>query len=241
MPSYRSIVIADGAVGYWRLGESAFANPALDEKANSNGVYTNTTGLTFSQTGILGAGANTAVRFVRTNSGFVEIPVVAANSVGDVFTLEAWIKRVTTGTLQGIFGADAAANPGMYIDAGDNWIVRSVTVADICISTVTLTDTSSFHHLVWTKNGASTVMYLDSSDVTGTITNQTIATASKYHIGVIDSTLFGDMIIDEVAIYPTVLSGSQVLAHYQAGTAAAVDDTPQVLSMQSHVFGHGVW
>lgn len=235
------MVIADGAVGYWRLGESLFANPAEDETGNSNGVYTNTTGLTFSQTGILGAGPNTAVRFILVNSGFVNIPIVAGNNFGDVFTIEAWIKRITTGNLQGIFGGPNASSAGMYFDGGNNWIVRSSSVADICTSTVTLSDTSSFHHLAWTKNAASTVMYMDGNDVTGVISNQTISSSGSYFIGEVDNSFFADMIIDEVAVYPTVLSGSKVLTHYETGIAQAVDETPQVLSMQSHVFGHNMW
>ncbi len=43
--------------------------------------------------------------------------------------------------------------------------------------------------------------------------------------------------LDEIAIYDKALSDARVIAHYQAAQSQA----PQVLSMQSHVFGHGVW
>lgn len=217
--SYSSTVLADGAVGYWRLGESAFAQAAVDAAGNQNGAFQNNTGWVFSQPGIPGAGGDTAITFTAANGNWILVTDVAAHHVGDVWTTEAWYKRTAAPAAQeNIFGSYNSGGPGMAIDAtGHIFLVKAAT-AIISTSTAAFTDITTFHHCVCTKNGATCKIYLDAVDVTGTVTNSTTTNSNQLMIG--SNVGFGNYAagtMDEVALYPTALSLATVQNHYALG------------------------
>jgi hypothetical protein len=76
-----------------------------------------------------------------------------------------------------------------------------------------------WHHLVVTKSGAASKLYIYGIDRTGTVTNLTmINTASTLILGAKNGTSeFLAATIDEFAVYNAVLSGATVLDHYKAG------------------------
>lgn len=219
--SYSSTVIADGAVGYWRLGESSSGSAAADAKGNSNGTYTNTGGITVGQTGIVGGAGGTAVKFASASTSYVSIPDVSAQHVGDTFTIEAWVKLTTLGTVRGVFSHHSSNGPAMYIDSSNKVNLLKAGVSVICTGSVAIADTTTFHHCVVVKNAStSSFVYLDGVDVSGTVTNAAIANASAgYVIGGYTTTpsfpMNGTMC--EVALYPTALSSSTVSNHYNLG------------------------
>ena len=78
---------------------------------------------------------------------------------------------------------------------------------------------TGWHHIVATKNGAAVRIYIDGVDVTGVVTNRTLTDGSAPLIlgarrGT--SSAFLDGFLDEVAIYKSILSPAQVVAHYAA-------------------------
>jgi hypothetical protein len=91
-------------------------------------------------------------------------------------------------------------------------------VAFIAESTVTIADTTTWHHIVATKDGAAVFIYVDGADVTGTVTNSTCGNnTSDLFIGTKFSggnQLSGSL--DEVALYAGALPASRVTAHYAA-------------------------
>jgi Concanavalin A-like lectin/glucanases superfamily len=93
-------------------------------------------------------------------------------------------------------------------------------VAIIVSSTNTITDTTTWHHAVVTKTGATCKVYVDSADVTGSISNVTCGNGTGSNIGQDGGGSFADAILDECAIYATVLTPARVLAHYRAGLGA---------------------
>ena len=172
------------------------------------------TGHTYSQTGRV----NNAIQL---SAGGFSVPDSATLDLGDIFTLEAWNKRVTTLTEQVIFTKQS----GAYALLWDTDVLklqrRGFTV--IVGSTITVTDTTTWHHIVATKNGATVKLYIDSVDRTGTVTNDICANnASALIIGSQpDATFPLGATMDEAAVYPTALSAARVLAHYNAASAAA--------------------
>jgi hypothetical protein len=72
---------------------------------------------------------------------------------------------------------------------------------------------------VATKSGSSYKVYIDGIDRTFALTNQTLVnTASALILGAKGGTSeFLAAIIDEAAIYNTVLSAATVADHYQSG------------------------
>jgi hypothetical protein len=206
---YREEVLADSPAGYWRLGETS-GTVASDQTANSNtGTYTN--GPTLGQPGALLEDPNTAVSFDGSND-YVSVPDSASLDVGDTVTLEAWVKRGSTGSDSSIIEKDAHYE--LYFAADDKLTLREPGTGDIAESTRTVRDTQ-WHHVVATKSGSTARLYIDGADVTGKVTNQTLANnANPLTIG---RTPYFSGSIDEVAVYSTALNASRVKAHYRAG------------------------
>jgi hypothetical protein len=146
----------------------------------------------------------------------VSVPDSASLDLGDVLSIEAWIKRSATSQDDAIL--DKGGNGyKLYLRATDNKLVlRKNGVGDIVASTSAITDTTSWHHVVATKNGATSKLYIDGIDVTGTVTNQTIANnANNLTIGDNGSaSQYFNGLIDEVDLYGTVLTADQVREHY---------------------------
>lgn len=221
--AYADEVLADLPAGYWRLGEPSGAT-AVDETANGNdGAYQNTP--TLGVTGALTGDADTAVTFNGSDE-FVTVTDDAALDLGNTFTLEAWIKRAANGTFQAIIQKGSGAYI-LYFDSDNKVYVARDNVQNLARSTGTITDTS-WHHIVATKTGSTTKMYVDGADVTDAIADSTLVdTADALHIGAAAAVGRFNGSLDEVAVYPTALSAARVTAHYDAALAVGPSNTEQ--------------
>jgi hypothetical protein len=217
-PAYRDTVLADGPFAYWRFGET-LGPLAVSQTGLGTGSYSG--GFSLGQPGAVAGDPDTALTLNGSN-GFVNVPHSASFNVGDTFTFETWFRRGALGTDQRL------------LFKGTNWAVVQLTASnrirfaksgagDIALSTITITDTSSWHHLVVTKNGAQAKIYLDGVDVTGPVTSVTITnTSSAVNIGRDSggSQHFNGS-LDETALYNFVLPQTRVVAHYAAGRGSA--------------------
>jgi hypothetical protein len=222
---YESTILADSPVAWWRLGEAS-GNP--QDSAGTNHVTTVGGTPTYGATGAIAG--NDAVYLSGTNEDF-QVPDIAALDLGDTFTLEAWVDPDSSGAHMAI----VSKAPGAYYlrlnPSNALQLVRSQT-AEICTSTVTLGP--GYHHCVATKSGATVHLYVDGSDVTGTVTDSTCADNTfVLRIGSDDGD--GEWFIgsiDEVALYGTALSSTRVLAHYDAaGLDGSVTATPGTVAL----------
>jgi hypothetical protein len=216
--SYQSIVLADGAVGYWQLNELV-GTTATDSTGNSNGTYTNLgAGGTLGQPGIPAGG--TAVLFISSGAGRVVVGDVASQHVGDTFTMEAWVKRVVgkLGSTQAILCGSSSAGL-MRFNASDQLDAVKNNIQDIGPATITTVADGIFHHCVWTKAAGLNRLYVDGVNVTGSLVNQTISNSAGYWIGIDPfGTNVADMTACHVALYPTALSAATVQNHFQIGS-----------------------
>jgi RHS repeat-associated protein len=230
---YHNVVAADLASGWWRLGEAS-GTSAVDESGNAaTGTYAGTP--SYSQAGTIADDPSTAVGFNGTPTR-VLLPsgMVNTSSYGSV---EAWVK--TTGTSEVIVGMNTAAystvptgyTPVLFVDSsgflrGELW---TGTAAPL-ISTIKVND-GKWHHVAITSSLAGTeALYLDGAQAavkTG-ITPTAVATQTVDYIGLgYISTGWGSAAtawkffngtIDEPAIWKqTVLTATQIAAHYNAG------------------------
>ena len=93
---------------------------------------------------------------------------------------------------------------------------------DVARSLGTLTDTSGWHHIAATKNGAAVRLYLDGADVTNTSSipgsvPAMLNTTSDLIIGRASNATAGfPGSIDEAAVYSRALSAAEILSHYRA-------------------------
>jgi hypothetical protein len=205
--SYFQTVLNSNPVSYWRLGEAS-GTSAADQKGVNPGTYTN--GVVLGAAGAVPG--NTAATFDGTND-YVVAADSASLDTGDIFTAEAWIKPSLLGrsnTIVNKFGSYF-----LYLDGANKIVLYKPSVGPIATSTTGISDTTSFHHVAVTKNGATVKIYLDGVDVTGTVTNQTVVNSTGgLYIGSGGGYFKG--VIDEVAIYNTALSASTIAAHYAA-------------------------
>jgi hypothetical protein len=211
--AYADEVLADNPVSYWRLGEPS-GTIANDEQGVNDGTYVGSP--TLGQTGGIAGDSDTSVLF---NPATSEITVAdsASLDVGDVFTLECWVNRNSVvGSSGGLFDKGSGAFTLEDVGSGQ-WRFEKGATSTICYSTTNIPSTG-WHHIVATKNGATVKLYLDGADVTDTVTNATITNnGTQLQIGRSGNGRWYGY-IDEVAIYPTALSGARVAAHYAAGT-----------------------
>jgi DNA-binding beta-propeller fold protein YncE len=205
-----------GLVGYWRLGEPSGA-VACDSTANQdNGTYLG--GVTLGVPGAIAGDPDTATSF-DGSSGQVSVPSTTPLNVGDNFTIEAWVKRGTSKTESN--EAIASKQEGSWVlmfNEANQLTLRRSTYGNVATANTATTDTTGWHYVAATKNGASIHLYLDGTDITGAVTNQTITdNNSPLVIGQSTGTAHLKGSIDEVALYNTPLTPTQIAQHHEAG------------------------
>jgi hypothetical protein len=208
---YSEVVLGSvGLVGYWRLGDGGAS--ACDAVGTSAGVYR--AGALVGQPGAIVDDADTAVS-LNGSTGWVEVADAPLLDVGDRFSVEAWVKRAGVGTNQVIVSKQSNSWVLMF-SSGSRLVLRKATVGDIASSTVTLTDVSGWHHVAASKEGASVRLYVDGVDVTGGVTNSTLAdNALPLAIGQSSSVSFFHGSVDEVAVYNRVLTAAEISQRYR--------------------------
>jgi hypothetical protein len=210
-----------GLIGYWRLGEAS-GTVATDSKGSNPGAYIGAPTLGVASI----AGAN-GTAITLTGAQTVTIPHSASLNVGDVFSFECIVKRVTLGTIQALASKGNGAWCVRFDDGGGNSsgtangleLLRS-TVANIAHSATGkgLTDTASWHHVGVAKNaGTSWLICLDGIDVTAAApTNSTLVDTTVPLVigddGTNNTKYPGS--IGEVALYNTALTAVTFAAHW---------------------------
>jgi hypothetical protein len=208
-----AVTTTAGLVAYFRLGEAAGSTVACPSVGSSTGSYVK--GVSLGQPGALAGDPDTSAAF-DGSSGYVSVPASSSLNVGDHFTIEAWVKRAT---LSG-YPVIASKQNGAWVlefNPQNQLVLRRSTVGDVATSTATVAD-KSWHYVAATKNGSTTRLYIDGAEVGAVVSNQTMADNSQpLVIGQSISTSFFSGNIDELALYNTPLTTSQITSHYQAG------------------------
>ncbi|HEX4336167.1 MAG TPA: LamG-like jellyroll fold domain-containing protein [Polyangiaceae bacterium] len=269
---YRATVLNDGAKGYWRLGELLpnTGNLAHDEVSPAtNGQYVATFDdsplATLNQPGALPASTDRAALFYLSNSHnpahsppgqstWVSIPHQAYQS-GPQLSLECWFTMTPGGlyqTYSSLFHkstADMHDGYGIYYYSGKLYFWVNQGSNNGTRIGIPLPSAGVYHHIVATYGGGGTLMnlYLDgvlaaSAPLTNAPTTINAGTAPLW-IGKGWLALGWQGLIDEPAVYNTVLTPAQILRHYQAGsssTAASPIEKLLVYGNQRVTFGTGV-
>lgn len=195
-------------------------------------------GVTFAQAGALKGSSDTAALFNGTTGYIVSTLTSDLPTGAGAFSMECWMK----------FAANPAASNDFYMlgdfDSGNhNLFFQLQTTGFVKVlsnsgpatitSNAALT-TNVWHHLVATYDGVTLRLYIDGTLQTATNTT----TLAMGYVGsypyVIGATTSGAThttpqgffagSLDEIALYTGVaLSGAQVTAHYNAGTAQTTD------------------
>jgi RHS repeat-associated protein len=206
---YKTAVLGDAPVGYWRLGETS-GTTAYDATGHgNNGGYSGT--YTLGQGSALTNDSDFATQF---SGGFVSVANGAmARSSGDV-SVEAWVKTTANGYIfadwvSGFsFGIGTGVTSGTlgYFN-GSSWVQGGSAVVN----------DGSWHQVAVVATSSSVAFYVDGvADGSVSGSGQAPIT-SQISIG---SNGGGYGYFDEVSVYDHALTAAQVANHYSAGKGA---------------------
>jgi hypothetical protein len=247
--SYSSLVLADGAVGYWPLAETngTVANNLGSSGSVDDGSYY---GVILGLPGPIVTSSNTCAEFIAANQTEVNLPYdVLLN--GQAFTVEAWAQMTGDGSLTDAGYPDQAVYTcrdfnvyggitiyGVY---GGDWLVYTGTGSgwDVLYTGVPV-QSGQWTHLAFTYNGVTKRIYVNgtlAATSTGAyMPNQLDAVPERIGGGDVEvspGAYFFEGNIGNVAVYNTALPATSIQAHYTIGTTAPYVAPPLISISQS--------
>jgi hypothetical protein len=211
---YGQLVLADGPVSHWRLGEPSGA-VAIDQRAINPGAYAGAPAL--GAPGLLaGDGDDSAVAFDGVDD-YMSVSTSSSLSIDAPLTLEAWIRPDALAGEQGIVGKDGSY--ALRLD-GSRLVLELTTLAGPqLLSTATgAVVAGEPQHVVATYDGEVRSLYLDGVEVETEPLSGVIASAGGLSVGSGGGLSgFFDGTIDEVAVYAKALGADRVAAHHDEG------------------------
>jgi hypothetical protein len=232
--NFATEVLADGPIGYWRLGERSGSVSAGDASGNGN-HGTCSGGITFGQPGF--HGGDTAALFDGATGRII---VLNSNSLNPPhITMEAKVKwDGPNGFYQRIIEKSSFPELAQYgLGILPNGHVRvelrtSSAPTSVAVDSVAVVAQGVETHVAATYDGAVIRIYLNGvldseTRAPGSISPKPPTSANLIESGVgIGNQTQRDRpfkgLIDEVALYPAALSADRILAHYKSQFAERV-------------------
>jgi hypothetical protein len=228
--NYLTTVKSDLPLLYWRLGEAS-GTVAADASGNGrNGEYRGTVSL--GQPGAITADPDTAVR-LQSNafaSEFVTTASTTAFTNPQTFSVELWFRTTTTTTTGGKLigfgnsrtGTSSNYDRHIYMTNDGRLIFGAWTGSATTITSTASYNDAAYHHVVGTMGAGGMALYVDGALV-GTNPNTIAQSYNGFWRAGGDNlngwpsqptTSYFNGTIDEVAVYPTALSATQVSDHF---------------------------
>lgn len=229
---YAAAVLADTPYAYWRLNETSGTTAADSSGNGRDGAFVAAPAL--GQGGALADPANSAVRFSATAGQHVNIPLTFGGAGWTEITVEAWINILgLTGNFQAIVSSTGSGVVHLqaYDSGGINVVYGSPGSGNLPI--IAPNPNTGWRHVVVTSKPGEQKLYVDGNLVgSDTAAVNQIEAAASIRIGSgFSNGRFFEGLIDEVAIYRTALSESQIDAHFAAASYVAQVATPEPASV----------
>jgi hypothetical protein len=218
---YRALVMSDGPVGYWRLGDTGAS--AKDE----TGAHPGTVIGTISHgPGAIAGDPDDAL--VGNGSGWIDIAQIYPFTGNAPYSIEAWVAPQPSSTLTGVLSRNVATpgNPptdgySLYIDVPSltPTMGRWKANAEQAAAGPGL-PTGIFSYVVGTYDGATLRVYVDGVLKASAAAGQAIiAPAADLSIASTRNGTYAYFIgaLDEVALYDKALAPDRIAAHHAAG------------------------
>jgi hypothetical protein len=222
-PLYAQVILSDSPASYWKLDESA-GTSAADAAGTATGTYTN--GPLLNQpSGVKHAG--TAVTFDGTDD-YVTVSDVHDFAGTAPFSVEVWVnptaptsqyRRIITKEDTNQYGwrLVLAATTGSPPNRAS--FIRQDAAGNESAASPSALQTGAWSHVVGTYDGTTMRLYVNGVQVDTKTSSRSIPNhASALSMGIKDGggAYLGGM-LDEVAVYNSVLTAQQVTDHYNAG------------------------
>lgn len=224
--SYASEVLADAPAAWYRCNESS--GLIQDSSGNARNATVAVGTATYSQPGAITTDPSNNAIYFDAEPTYFTVPDVGVD-LGNIWSIECWIKRAAIGGVGETLVSKGLQAYEMGLESDSQIFIAAAGDATLANSTIAISDTTSWHHVVGTKNAAVTKIYIDNIECSqNNIEVTTIDNATALFIG--DSAFTGNPVnarLDEIAIYGTELSAARVSAHYTAAFShSPADDFP---------------
>lgn len=225
MSAYSDLILSRSPVAYWRLGEppgTAGAGSILD--ASGNGRHaTPLPGLTYGQAGALAGDSDTAILFTASAATGIERvgdAVLNGLPLSGAFSVDFWARPTALAVSACVLCFQGPDDFNVYPADGTGrvrvfWRDAGGSVATPGVSGLV----GVWHHYAVTWDSSRIRVYVDGAIVgtSAVLSTGTIGPFSSFGLGMFESgQRFGGH-LDEVAVYSTTLSDTQVAEHYALG------------------------
>ncbi|GAB2504797.1 hypothetical protein GCM10027063_50060 [Promicromonospora xylanilytica] len=228
---YADTAVQDGATHLWRLGEPSGSTRTYDWAGGED--LTVPTSVQLGTTGAITGDPNTAATFRNSSSSRLAATQRVAGP--DTFSVETWIRGSGSGRIVGFgnnnsaTGTSSSTDRLLYVDSGGRLTFGVNDGGRETLRSPGRVDDGDWHHVVGTLGPGGMQLFVDGvrvadrADVTrGQAYDGYWRIGADTLSGWPNRSLFsGDRYtgaIDDVAIYPTVLSAAKVLDHYTVAT-----------------------
>lgn len=225
MSYYSAAVTIDGAIRYYRLGESS-GTAAQDNGSQAvNGTYNN--GPALGQRGLIYADPNTAVTFAAASSQSVTAATTGLPSGAAAWTMEAWVKLSsnTSGAIMHIGNTTSGQGAELAYDATNTRFYVNTFGAATVVGPSTVT-VGKIYSLVATYTGSLLTLYINNANAASATVTLNI-TYGTFSIGNGSSAFDG--IIDEAAVYSFAFTTTE--SHWRLGSAGGPPPTGAYYSL----------
>ncbi len=212
--SYASEVLADNPKAYFRMQEASGLIQDSSGLAHHATSSIGTAGYQQQPSPVITEPSDYFITFIADS---FSVPNHADLTFGNTMTVETW--AATDDLLSRAFTGRGTGALTLFIDtATAKFTAAKADTAIIVASTITIS-ISTWYHLVYTKDGTTSKLYINGIDRTGVVTDQTLASPAVPLIVGADyngTSFQWNGGLDEMAFYSTALSQDRVLAHYNA-------------------------
>ena len=231
---YPAQVLADGAIAYWRLGDPIGSPRAADSAGTHPGIPDSS--VTFGQSGALIANPGTSAQINQTTAAglFAGISIPPVFGSKSAVTVVAWFNSTggdlqilftvtmpcATSPLQFSFNVNSALGLQLVIAGGSNFN-QAATVADGNWHQVAITLTSG---AAASNQLATAALSLDGSTIRGVANTATGTGGATFNPSDLIGSQSGPSAqfnTQEVAFFPTALSGPTIANEYNLATFPA--------------------
>ncbi|MFT4233812.1 MAG: PKD domain-containing protein [Microbacterium sp.] len=235
---YGASVFDSNPTLYWRLDDAEGSTVADSSTSGIDGTIYGSS-VTTGATGALADNTDEAMLF---NGGQVISDTKFTNPT--TFSLEAWFQTTSTtggkiiGFGNGSTGNSSSYDRHIYMTAAGKLVFGTYTGSRQTVTSDESYNDGEWHHVAASLGSNGMVLYVDGEAV-GTSTNTAAQNYAGYwHVGS-DVNWDGSNAfvgtIDEVAVYPTVLSASVVAEHYALGSTGSPANVAPTASFTSDV------
>jgi PKD repeat protein len=249
---YAETVVQDGAANFWRLGEPLGATPTYDWAGGAD--LTVPSAVRLGTAGAITGDPNTAATFQNSSSSRLVATSANIAPAPNTFTVEAWIKGTGSGRIVGYgnnnsaTGTSSSTDRLFYVDSGGRLSFGVNSGSRLTLRSPGRVDNGAWHHVVGTLGSNGMQLFVDGVRVA----NRTDITSGQayngyWRIGADTlsgwpnrSLLGGDRYtgaIDDVAVYPTVLSAAAVQDHYMVAVSGGRPNRLPVADATASIHG----